>query len=439
MIKKVDEFIKKQMSQSKIPGCFVIVIHEGKTVLKNSYGYADVNNKIKVSNQTLFQLGSTSKALTASAILWMEEQLLLNRSDKINKYLPWFQAVYKGEKMDITIEQLLCHTSGIPGNTIMDIVETGEKSRLEECIYPFLPFHLKTMPGKRFEYATINYDLLGCIIESINKCSFKSFLQEKVLKPLGMINTYLLEEDIIGCEVSKGYKIEGLRAREYKAPFYRSNVPAGYYMMNGIDLEKWLKYQLNITSEHLLSKVIKVSHDTEQAALVKDNTYYGNGWYIDKQNEAIYHYGRNPNFVSNIYIWPNKKTGVAILANSNSGYLDYMCRKIIDILEEKNDVKKDPDIFVIADYIATFIDIGAVGCILWKVLMNRQFIMINLVSCLIGLLGIVSLFGVIYWMNNHLIKLKHKVSFMNVWVPKSLIYAVFFLIGGLIYAMVLLL
>jgi len=130
-IKKIESFIEEQRAISKIPGLSLVIVEKGKTVYQRGFGYADVISKTPVTSNTLFELGSTSKAFTGLAILQLEKEGLLKRSDDVRKYIPWLKLKYNEEPQSITINQLLYHTSGISTYTIADIPESNESNALE--------------------------------------------------------------------------------------------------------------------------------------------------------------------------------------------------------------------------------------------------------------------------------------------------------------------
>ena len=88
--KRIDEYIENQKNISKIPGISLVVVEKGETVYQKSFGYADVKSNTSVTSNTLFEIGSTTKAFTALAILQLEEQGLLHRSDDVQKYIPCY-------------------------------------------------------------------------------------------------------------------------------------------------------------------------------------------------------------------------------------------------------------------------------------------------------------------------------------------------------------
>ena len=149
----------------------VLVSKKGEIILSKGYGWADRNNKIPNSPSTVFNIGSVTKQFTASAILKLVEQARIETSDKIGSFFN--QAPI--DKRDISIHQLLTHTSGISNRT--GGFRYNEASK-EQFLKEFFESELQSKPGTKYEYANANYILLVAIIESVSGQTYSSFLNE---------------------------------------------------------------------------------------------------------------------------------------------------------------------------------------------------------------------------------------------------------------------
>lgn len=338
-INKIDQFIEAQQSISKIPGLSVIIVDKGETVYQKGFGFADMKTKKPVTSDTLFELGSTSKAFTGLAILQLEKQGLLKRSDDVRKYIPWLTLTYSGEEQVITIQQLLSHTSGIPSNSITQIPESTADNALELTVKTLLDQPLNRKPGSSFEYATINYDVLGLVIEQVSKQPFEQYIQQKILQPVGMNQSFVGVHQVHSSKMASGYKIGLMREQPYIPPVYRGNIPAGYVISNANDIARWLKLQLGNSDIYSISNhLIQESHTPDQTVEPFDtNTYYANGWAIVEKDKKpyIYHAGENPTFTSYFIMQPDEQIGVAILANMNTSFTTAIVQGVMDLWEGK--------------------------------------------------------------------------------------------------------
>ncbi|MCP4178324.1 MAG: cyclic peptide export ABC transporter [bacterium] len=328
--------IESLFNKADIPGLSLILVDEDNVQIKN-WGYADLKNKVPVTSKTLFELGSTSKAFTALAILKMNDEGLISIEDYVSTYIPWFKMFYDKKEVKITIKELLHHTSGIPMETISKIPQGDDDDMLEKTVAAINNLELNNLPGSEFQYATINYDILGLIIENISKISFEEYLQKNIFQQLNL--DYTSMGTPVNDNLAKGYKISFLSPREYQAPIFKGNNAAGYVISNAEDMAKWLKYQLSIDTNSLTG-IINKSHISDLTVVPNGLSSYAYGWRVEPYGERkVFHDGLNPNFSSFIGLLPDKKQGFAILANSNSAYTAYFGNIILKILNNENIVE----------------------------------------------------------------------------------------------------
>jgi CubicO group peptidase (beta-lactamase class C family) len=171
------------------PGVSLVVVKDGKTVFKRSYGSADLEHGIANTPQTVFQIASVSKQFTAFAIYLLEKQGKLSFEDDIRRYIPELPTYGK----PIKIRHLLAHTSGVrdlaatltlAGWHIEDVMTTEQIlkviTRQKE---------LNFEPGTAFGYSNTGYTLLAQIVESVTKQSFTDYTSKNIFEPLQMTNT----------------------------------------------------------------------------------------------------------------------------------------------------------------------------------------------------------------------------------------------------------
>ncbi|GFZ32350.1 hypothetical protein CSC2_28760 [Clostridium zeae] len=359
-ISELDKYVETQMKKGEIPALSIVITNGDKTVYKKAFGYADVKEKRLANSETLFELGSTSKAFTALAILKLEKEGRISLSDPIKKYIPWLTLKYNGKEVNVTIEQFLHHSSGIPYKSIDKIPESESETALEECVKTLVGQELQSLPGKKFSYATINYDVLGLVVKNVSGQSFEEYMKKNILQPMGLENTYLFREDASAKDMSTGYKIGFLKPKEYAAPMYRGNTPAGYFIINGDDMAKWLKIQLGVNLESKFDKdLIIKSHEADLTVNPGGGgESYASGWFVNQSLQEIFHSGSNPNFSSSIILKPNKNIGVAVLANRNSPFTDEITMGILNIIEGKEATAISSDMYKDADKIAVAVLFG---------------------------------------------------------------------------------
>lgn len=337
---QVEQEVEKLMKQGDIPGLSLVIIKGDRQVTKN-YGYSDLEKQVPVNSNTLFEIGSCSKAFTAIAITEMELQGRINLDDKVSDYLPWFRVNFEETVADISLRQLLHHTSGIPWETIAKIPPTNAPDALEQTIRQLIGQELDEPPGKEYKYATINYDVLALIIQVVTGQPFEEYVQTNIIDRL-QLNSTTIGEPKDSTLLSKGYKLGFFAAREYDAPVYKGNNAAGYVISNAEDMTRWVKFQMGMVDSELY-EAAKITHQRDETVALHGMSSYARGWNVALDGTGeIYHGGLNPNFTSYITFRPDEKLAIAILANSNSNYTAFIGNKLMKLLAGE-EIEREPN------------------------------------------------------------------------------------------------
>jgi len=287
----------------------VVVFHNGSIISNESYGLANIELGVPITAKTRFAIGSITKQFTAASILLLQEQGLLKTTDTLAQHYPATPALWK----DVTLRQLLRHTSGIPDGVENWGTATFEQSQHppEDIIKSVASKPLLFAPGSRMEYNNMGYVLLGLVVESVSKQSYADFLQQHFFTPLQMKDTGLGSTGGLIQDRAYGYAPEsgGLRMAD-PVPF-TSNFAAGGLYSNGDDVAKWL---IALRS----GRVLKPESYTE---MTTEGPYsYGYGLRIDKQpgKTDISHAGRVSGFASETEYFPESRAGIIVLSNKLS-------------------------------------------------------------------------------------------------------------------------
>jgi ABC-type siderophore export system fused ATPase/permease subunit/CubicO group peptidase (beta-lactamase class C family) len=341
-IASIEKEVRELMEEGDIPGLALVII-KGDELIVKGFGYADLEAEIPATADTLFEMGSCSKAYTALAVVQLADRQLIKLDDNVSVHLPWFTVTYDGEPREITIRQLLHQTGGIPWNAITRIPRGDFDGALTQTVKNISGMALEHEPGTNFLYSTVNYDILGAIIEKVSGVSFEEYMVENIFKPLDLTST------LVGADqrkpppgMAKGYKIGFYKPRLYTAPVYRGNNPAGYIVSNGKDVAHWLKFQMG-AAETPMKPLIDQTHTPDISVEPDPNALasYAMGWVVRQYGKGgISHAGGNPNFTTYITFNKQDKTGVAVLANSNSVYTSFIANTVLTRLYGKTLDKK---------------------------------------------------------------------------------------------------
>ncbi|QGQ96116.1 cyclic peptide export ABC transporter [Paenibacillus psychroresistens] len=334
---EIDRYIQNQLQRNQIPGLAVALVMDGAISYTKGYGFSDKATQSKVTSKTLFELGSVSKAYTALAVLKLQEEGKIKLDDPITQYIPSFHPTYNNKRATITIDQLLHHTSGIPFTTIGDFYPSSTDNALENTVDIWSEMSLESTPGSIYEYSTTNYTVLGLMIQYVSGVTYEQYIQDHILMPLGLKNTYVGKENAMQALMATGYKLGFLKPHKFDAPVFRANSPGGYIISSADDMVIWMEYQLGI----LASKAIKTELFTETHQNGSPVApFYALGWYKDTMRNEVFHGGANPAFSSFVLLRPNEKTGIAVMANVSSEYTEVIARGLDSILNSKEPVNE---------------------------------------------------------------------------------------------------
>ncbi len=338
----VDKTVSALMKAGNIPGLSLVIVQDGQPVIK-TYGYADLDSKRPVTDNTLFEIGSCTKAFTALAIAKLIHEHKLSLNDYVSDYIPWFRVRYKDSLVSITIAQLLHHTSGIPWSSISNIPQTKDEDALVKTVRNLEGQELKRLPGKKYEYATINYDVLALVIQNISGQPFETYIRQQIFDMLQLSNTSI-GIPVDSALMSKGYKIGFFKPRVYDAPVFRGNYAAGYVITDARDFSKWLQFQMGLKDTSLYELAAFTQQRDETVPLHFYMSAYAMGWNQSFEgNGEVYHGGVNPNYTAYIQFRKKSKLGVAVLANSNSTFTPVIANRVMKLLAgEKIEKEYDP-------------------------------------------------------------------------------------------------
>ncbi|RWX02588.1 serine hydrolase [Flavobacterium cerinum] len=180
----IDIFLQQKMQELHIPGLQLAVIKKGQIIKTGNYGLANIEHDVSVTNESVFSINSITKVFTGIAIMQLAEEGKLKIDDPLSRHLDNLPAAWQ----NLTLQQLLTHTSGIPN--IIDaaerVVGNGDEESAWEIVKT-LPMEFK--PGEKFSYNQSGYVLLGQIISKLSGMHFTKFIEERQFKIVGMKQT----------------------------------------------------------------------------------------------------------------------------------------------------------------------------------------------------------------------------------------------------------
>lgn len=308
----IDNIIQEEMKQLKIPGLAIAIVSGKDIIYLKGFGKTNESGD-KVTEKTVFYIGSSSKSFTAMAIMQLVEGGVLNIDDFVFQYIPQFKCIKNGKT--VTVRQLLNHTSGFSTYEGMKIFNRNPKESLSQVLKYLSSVRLSRKPGASYEYSNLNYVILGKIIEIVSGMTFDNYVVSKIFKPLEMHCSFANHQKALDYGLEKGVQpVLGLiRQTEYE--FHPEIIPAGYLATCAEDMAKYLIVNLNggcYKNSRILSEDgIRTLHTKSS----KTSEHYGLGWF--DYGELVHHGGSCENYHTNMMLLPSKEIGLAIMYNIN--------------------------------------------------------------------------------------------------------------------------
>lgn len=290
-----------------------ILVGKGNNIIfQKSVGVASYEHSIKLENGAKYKIASVTKTFTGSLIAIAEEERRLKVQDKAIDYIPVLSSKFR----DITIEQLLSHTSGLPHHEgIKDYWLTKSKLQMnpEQVITEINMLDLLFVPGSEMKYSSYGYYLLASILENIYKSGFEDILKIKILNKLQMKQTGIVNNLTIIPQIASGYHLltdDSLIVAPYRD--YSMLKGAGDMYSTSTDLLKWNN---SFFSNALLSERATAFIQGSKTEATKGNKY-SYGWHVNSEDpQKQYHGGGTWGYSTYTAAYPENQISIILLSN----------------------------------------------------------------------------------------------------------------------------
>jgi N-acyl-D-aspartate/D-glutamate deacylase/CubicO group peptidase (beta-lactamase class C family) len=234
---QVDAIVQAEMTKQRIPGVAVAVVRNGETVKSQGYGEANVELKVPVTPDTIFQSGSLGKQFTSAAIMALVDDGKLAVTERITKFFPDAPDTWR----NITVLQLLTHTSGIANYTAGKVNYRRDYTE-DELVKLAYGLPLDFTPGDQWRYSNTGYVLLGVIVRKVSGRFYGDVLRDRVFQPLGMQTARVISEADIVPNRSGGYSLEDKRLQNqaWVSPSLNTTADGALYLSLN-DLTAWAR------------------------------------------------------------------------------------------------------------------------------------------------------------------------------------------------------
>jgi CubicO group peptidase (beta-lactamase class C family) len=335
----MDDYAARVLKTFAVPGLSVGIVKDGKLVFAKGYGVRKLGESAPVDKDTLFPIGSNTKAFTSALLASLVDAGKLSWDDPVYQRLPGFQMYDPYVSHEMSIRDLLTHRSGMGlGEGDLLFWPTTNYTR-DEIIYRLRFMKPASSFRSRFAYDNLMYIAAGQIIPAVTGATWESYLRSKVLDPLGMKTTTLSAAEF-KASANHAYPHQRLDGVLRPIDFISLDnaAPAGAINSSVFEMANWLQLQLNRGafpggSTRLFSEAQSKEMWTAQtilpnrefpgslAHLNSSFAAYGLGWGLREYHgrQLVEHTGGVAGFVSRVMLVPEQNLGVVILTNSESG------------------------------------------------------------------------------------------------------------------------
>lgn len=330
LVRVYDTYLQHAVDSFKSPGAAVALVYRGEILLLKGYGVRKSGSTDTVDTHTAFRLGSVSKGFASVLTGIMVGEGSVDWDDRIQQYLADFRMRDTAAAAQMTIRNILSHTTGLPEHTYTDMLDHGFEYDKIKGSLERVPVLAK--PGQVYGYQNVAYSLIGDVLYKASGKEYNSLLQEKIFQPLNMQDA---SSDFLTFYSNSNTALPHLRAGSSWRPRpknsrYYSVAPASGINASASDMAKWLLALTGYYPEVIDPGTIQaVSHPTietpRKAAYCRnwkslERTYYSLGWRVFDMNghDIIYHGGYVEGFRAEIAFDPDTQLGIAVLFNANT-------------------------------------------------------------------------------------------------------------------------
>ncbi|WP_232520946.1 serine hydrolase domain-containing protein [Flagellimonas nanhaiensis] len=313
---KADELFQDLIFTKQIPGLAVTIYRKNEKIFQKGYGYADLKEKTSVDpKKTVFRTASISKCITGLALGKMLEAGILDLEDSFYSHVPYFPQ----KEHDFTLKQLAGHTAGIRGYRGKEFALNKPYS-IKESLTVFQDDPLVFEPGKGYLYNSFDFVLLSLAMQEASGIPFEEYVNNKVLKPLGMNHTIAPQnvgESPLAYNMAQFYTI---RAKSFSKAVEVNNT----YKLSGGGFLSTSEDIARMGNAILEGKLLKKETYDQLLSSQEVNgtlTYYGMGFQVSIDNEGrsfIGHVGNSVGAYTNFFVYPKEELSIAILINCSN-------------------------------------------------------------------------------------------------------------------------
>ena len=330
----LDRYVEKALADWKVPGISIAVVRNDSVILARGYGLRRIDDSARVDAETIFAIGSNSKAFTTAAMAMLVDEKKLAWSEPVTRYLPWFQLSDPWITRNLDLRDLVSHRSGVARHDALWYgtgLSPEELVRRQRFVGTERPFRASWV------YNNNLYITAGLAIQQVSGMSWDDFVTERILQPLAMSRS---TTTVRGLESTANVaaphmELDGaIRAVPYRN--IDNAAPAGSINASARDMAQWLRFQIDsgrIGAKRLLP-ASQLAETWRGIAVIQDPYFrqlfapspvleYGLGWFsfVHRDQRVVLHGGNIDGMSALVSFIPEQRIGIVALANMNQSFV----------------------------------------------------------------------------------------------------------------------
>ncbi len=345
----LDRYINSSMKEWKVPGASVAIVRDGVAVYMKGFGVRDIRTNQPVTADTLFDIGSCTKAFTAAAVAMLVDEGKMQWDGKVNAYIPFFHLSDPFADENVTIRDLLTHRTGVPGADLLWYIDP--RASREELIRKLAYVQPNSGFRTRFEYQNLMYVAAGYAVGQVAQSTWDEVTKSRLFAPLGMTES---DTSAAAAQSSPDHATPHEQSPDgtVKAIPWRnidSVGPAGSINSSARDMAKWIAFQLgdgtyqgrrlispdSMREMHSAQMVISLDGEIPKVFFPDSmQLSYGLGWFVQdyRGHQLIIHAGDIDGFATMVVLIPEIHSGYFAVINLGSLYRQVLSYQIADQL-----------------------------------------------------------------------------------------------------------
>lgn len=331
-LKDIEDFITIAMKDWNVPGLSLAIVKNGEVILTKGFGYRDEERKLPVTSQTLFPIGSSTKAFTSFIIASLVDEGKLEWDKRVVEYLPDFRLKDPIASSQMTPRDLLLHISGLPRHDVLWYASSLTRRELFERLQylePNADFRTK------WQYQNLMYMTAGYLAEEVTGITWEELVRTRILEPLGMQRSNF-SVSLTKKDSNAALPYEEKEGKSVLVDYHDLDQigPAGSINSTAEDMANWVKLHLSdgsvngrqVTSPEMLRTLqtprVVISGGSSFAKELLFNLY-GMGWFVQsyRGHRLVHHGGNIDGFTALVGMMPDDSVGIAILTNQDGSAL----------------------------------------------------------------------------------------------------------------------